>query len=165
MSYNIKEVIGFIVRHDHNANMMDMEDSDLTPLKIQKLLYYAQGHILANLGKPLFKEDFVAWQHGPVIKKIYESFKHLGKEIIGFEVAGTDEYDPVQLLKDKKSYDLLNHVMNYYNQYSPWKLRNMSHEESPWKNTTLDMIISKASIKAFFSESWIASRIQCLPVT
>lgn len=165
MPYDIKEVIGFIVRHDHNANMVDMEDSDLTPLKIQKLLYYAQGHILGALGKPLFKEDFVAWQHGPVIKKIYESFKHLGKEIIGFEVGGTDEYNCSNLLKDRKSYEVLNNVMHYYNQYSPWKLRNMSHEESPWKHADTGMIISKDSIKEFFSQYWIQSRIKCFPAT
>ncbi len=42
------------------------EDTDVSNLRVQKLLYYAQGHYLAAKGIPLFDEAIQAWSHGPV---------------------------------------------------------------------------------------------------
>jgi hypothetical protein len=39
-------------------------DADLSNLKLQKLLYYAQGHYLARTGTPLFPETIEA---GPTV--------------------------------------------------------------------------------------------------
>ncbi len=43
------------------------EAFDVTPLKLQKLLYYCQGYALALTGKPLFPEPVEAWRYGPVV--------------------------------------------------------------------------------------------------
>ncbi|KJW07325.1 Panacea domain-containing protein [Orientia tsutsugamushi] len=37
----------------------------ITQLKLQKLVYFAQGAHLALFDKPLFKEDIEAWENGP----------------------------------------------------------------------------------------------------
>ena len=42
----------------------------LTPLKLQKILYYAQGWSYVWDGVPLFEEEFEAWQYGPVNRQI-----------------------------------------------------------------------------------------------
>ena len=47
------------------------EYEDLTNLKLQKLVYYAQGIHLAIYGKPLFNEAIKAWEHGPVVPELY----------------------------------------------------------------------------------------------
>src|SRR5260363_307462 len=39
----------------------------LSNLKIQKLVYYAQGFHLALFSRPLFENAIEAWTHGPVI--------------------------------------------------------------------------------------------------
>src|SRR4051812_2003689 len=39
----------------------DVPGFDISPLKLQKLLYYAQGYYLASYGKPLFEENFLKW--------------------------------------------------------------------------------------------------------
>jgi uncharacterized phage-associated protein len=41
---------------------------DLTHLKLQKLVYYAQGFHLGLFDKPLFEEPIEAWAHGPVVQ-------------------------------------------------------------------------------------------------
>lgn len=62
-----------------NRVQMNFEDSEyITNLKLQKLLYYAQGYFLAKKDIPLFDEDFLAWEHGPVIRKIYNIYKENG---------------------------------------------------------------------------------------
>ncbi|WP_208932366.1 Panacea domain-containing protein [[Haemophilus] ducreyi] len=48
------------------------ENGDLiSNLKIQKLVYYAQGFSLAINNKPLFSEKIQAWTHGPVTPELY----------------------------------------------------------------------------------------------
>ncbi len=42
----------------------------ISNLKLQKLLYYAQGFHLALYDKLLFSEDIEAWQHGPVVRDV-----------------------------------------------------------------------------------------------
>lgn len=48
---------------------------NLTNLKLQKLLYYAQAWHLALRNAPLFDEDFQAWVHGPVLPSQYLRFR------------------------------------------------------------------------------------------
>lgn len=50
----------------------------VTNLKLQKLLYYAQGFHLAVYGEPLFEEEIQAWAHGPVIPSVYNRLKRYG---------------------------------------------------------------------------------------
>ena len=47
----------------------------ISNLKLQKLLYLAQGFFLAIYGEPLFPEHIEAWTHGPVVPEIYRRFK------------------------------------------------------------------------------------------
>lgn len=51
--------------------------ASLTPLKLQKILYFAQGWSFVWDNKPLFAETFEAWQYGPVNPKIYNYFKNM----------------------------------------------------------------------------------------
>jgi uncharacterized phage-associated protein len=58
----------------------DPEAGDvISNLKLQKLLYYAQGFHLAIYGERLFIEQIKAWKHGPVVPDIYHHFKKHGE--------------------------------------------------------------------------------------
>ena len=60
----------------HFLALQDEDAGDLiSNLKLQKLLYYAQGIHLALNGQPLYPERIEAWQHGPVVPEIYHAFK------------------------------------------------------------------------------------------
>ncbi|KAF0114088.1 MAG: putative prophage protein [Rhodospirillaceae bacterium] len=106
------------------------EDSEgLTHLKLQKLLYYAQGFHLALFGCRLFPDMIEAWDHGPVILSVWQVFRQHGSMPLPVPPIGTS----VSLSAEQR--DLLNDVWNTYGQFSAWKLRNMTHEEAPWKET------------------------------
>ena len=47
---------------------------DITPLALQKALYYIQGFYYAFMDSFLFAEDCEAWVHGPVYRQIYNRF-------------------------------------------------------------------------------------------
>jgi uncharacterized phage-associated protein len=50
----------------------------ISNLKLQKLLYYAQGFHLALYDEPLFPEAIEAWTHGPVVPDLYRHYKKYG---------------------------------------------------------------------------------------
>ena len=57
-------------------------ESDITNLKLNKLLYFAQGHCLAVTRKPLFDGLIEARDLGPVIPVVHHKYKICGKNPI-----------------------------------------------------------------------------------
>jgi len=143
----------FLLRNDIEA---DFGDTDLiTHLKLQKLLYYAQGIALAVFGKPIFDEDILAWKHGPVVLSVYEEYKECGSDPI--EVIRTEDDDRIleAMEADESNRNVLEATFTNYGKYSAWHLRNMTHDERPWKETALNDVISKELIKKFFRDEVI----------
>lgn len=114
----------------------------ITNLKLQKLLYYCQGFNIALKGRPLFKEDILAWEHGPVVREVYDIYKTYSANNIP---APTGD---VNLSKPEK--DLIVDVWNVYGQFSAWRLRELTHNEAPWKETPRDMVITNSKLKSYF---------------
>ncbi|MFW6030226.1 MAG: type II TA system antitoxin MqsA family protein, partial [Halanaerobiales bacterium] len=56
--------------------------ADITPLALQKLLYYAQSFHKVFFNNYLFSEDCEAWVHGPVYREIYYKYKGYGYDLI-----------------------------------------------------------------------------------
>jgi len=107
----------------------DTNDGDgVSNLKLQKLAYYAQGFYSAIFGKPLFDNVISAWSHGPVVSDLYHSYKQFGSN----RIPVPPNFDVSSL--DNEEFELLEEVFEVFGQYSAWKLRNMTHEESPWLN-------------------------------
>jgi uncharacterized phage-associated protein len=127
--------------------LSEPEEGDfITNLKAQKLCYYAQGFALAVLGRPLFDEEILRWDHGPVVRSLYDEFrKHSGN---GIHVPEDFDADAVFTSEEQ---DLLREVWDVYGQFSAWKLRNMTHEEPPWKNTRRNEVITHEAMKAYFA--------------
>lgn len=123
----------------------DEEAGDvISNLKLQKLVYYVQGFSLAMNNRPMFEEDIYAWQHGPVVPSLYHNFKDNG----AFGIPKPVDFDVSTIPAEDR--ELMDEVYDVYGQFSAWKLRNMTHEEAPWKNTPINCVISKGSMKNFF---------------
>lgn len=110
----------------------EQNEATMSNLKLQKLLYYAQGHYLGTHGSPLFDDDIEAWAHGPVVRSVYHHLKRYGNNAIDVdEVVGEDfDWDEFRDVED----DLMR-VWNAYGKYEAWALRNRTHREAPWKDT------------------------------
>ncbi len=111
----------FILKVDRAAG------DDITHLKLQKLVYYAQAWHLAMHGRPLFPERMEAWLHGPVCREVYDRFRHLSWNPIPASAAVSDFSDV-----DEATGDFLDEVREVYGQYSATRLEQMTHEEAPW---------------------------------
>lgn len=100
----------------------------ISNLKLQKLVYYAQGFHLALKGAPLFNEPLQAWNHGPVSPELYRMFRDHGAGALPRPVN-------CELTLTAEETDLLDEVYAVYGQFSAWKLRDLTHDEAPWKNS------------------------------
>lgn len=125
---------------------LDDEETDdyICNMKLQKLVYYAQGTFLAIHGKPLFDEPIEAWTHGPVVPSVYREFKDHGARPIA-PVRDLDES-----LYSAEVSAVLDDVWDVFGQYSGRKLRSMTHEEPPWRNTRSRQTISLDSMREYF---------------
>jgi uncharacterized phage-associated protein len=116
----------------------------MSNLKLQKLLYYAQGFHLAMYDAPIFAEDIRAWQYGPVVPEVYSEFKKFGSGSIDvLSLVGAVELD-------ERENSLIIDVWNVYGQYSAFRLMEFTHEEPPWKSTPLNQVISHDKLREYF---------------
>ncbi len=126
--------------------------ADRSNLKLQKLLYYAQGHYLASAGKPLFNEEIEAWSHGPVVADVYHEFKGRGSSDLNLSPDDPFTFD----LIDVQTQQYLLQVWGAYAKFGAWSLREMTHKEAPWlsifKMGIRHQVIPKAVIKAHFKQ-------------
>lgn len=107
----------------------EAEGEELSNLKLQKLLYYAQGHHLAKRHTRLFSDQIQAWSHGPVVPDVYHEYKGCGSATIELPDDDPFTWDDV----DTETAGLLSKVWNTYGGFSAGRLRNMTHLEPPWK--------------------------------
>lgn len=126
---------------------------EVTNLKLQKLLYYLQGHHLAINDEPLFDDAIEAWDLGPVVCDVYHTFKGYGNStIILPETENNFDFIP-QKLKI-----FINNVYTHYRQYSAIKLVDMTHSEKPWELTykkSMSNVINNDLIKDYFKTTEI----------
>ena len=122
----------------------EAEGDLISNLKLQKLVYYAQGFHLALHDKPLFEEDIYAWTHGPVVPELYHEYKEYGSG----HVPCPEEFD-FSILEDAREF--LDEIYDTFGQFSAWKLRNMTHEEPPWREASdRREVITHESLKEYF---------------
>ncbi|MBM6445292.1 SocA family protein [Pseudomonas sp. MIL9] len=128
------------------------DDGDLiSNLKLQKLVYYAQGFSLALHGEPLFPEPIEAWKHGPVVPALYREYRDFKSDAIPVPI----DFDPS--IFSRKTKQLLDEVYDVYGQYSAWKLRQLTHSESPWQDNYIEGVLSQQipleEMQAYFRDN------------
>ena len=124
-------------------------DDQITNLKLNKLLYYAQGCYLARTGKPLFQDAIEAWTLGPVVPAIYHKYKVCGRAPIR---AVDDDYSDEQF--SEQELETLLDVMREFGQYTGSALVSMTHKAgTPWSETATGKVISNDCIRKYFEKN------------
>ncbi|MGM1061601.1 type II toxin-antitoxin system antitoxin SocA domain-containing protein [Saccharothrix sp. Mg75] len=111
-----------------------------SPMKLQKLLYYAQAWHLAEHDEPLFDARIEAWRRGPVVPEVYH--RHQGRS----EVFAWEEGDPGAL--DERGRAVVGSVVQRYGHFSRHELSDMAHAEEPWRVARGDLPESEPSDEA-----------------
>lgn len=99
----------------------------LTPMKLQKLLYYVQGWSLAETGAAIFREQIEAWCEGPVVPAVQAAYQGHEKDPILDAPESPPQLDPA-------TRELIENVWDKYKHYSAFGLSAMAQSESPWQH-------------------------------
>lgn len=104
---------------------------EVTPLMLQKLLYFIQGVYSALYEKPIFEEDCRAWVHGPVYPEVYELFRDFKYNPIDDARFALLEGTADALTEEEKK--VIDLVVNTFGMYGGKVLERITHNEAPWK--------------------------------
>ena len=109
----------------------EKDNRTITPMKIIKLVYIAQGWYLAlKNGNSLISENAEAWKYGPVIPSLYDRFRTWGSSVI----SEIPNIDTTIILKE--DLEVLDDVWNNYGDKSGIQLSGKTHEpNTPWSKT------------------------------
>lgn len=148
----------------HLAEYILQKCGGMSHLKLQKLLYYVQAMHLAYFDQPLIEDDFEAWVHGPVSRKVFSSIKD--HSVLYDEVQYTNdgiEPFPDTLLKQDlttEQLELVDEVLSEFGKLSSLQLEGLTHSESPWMGARVgyaaadrcNVIIPKETMRNYYKQ-------------
>lgn len=132
----------------------------LTPMKLQKLLYFAQGHSLSLLDKSLIRDDCQCWPYGPVYPHVYTALRCYGTNTIEEPIVDEsklERFDPNQI--SESDFSFLRSLWKRYGRFDAFYLSELTHiPDGPWAKVRAQTdhkgrrpIIDKSLIRDFFN--------------
>lgn len=145
------------------ANYIVISLEEVTPLALEKLLFFSNGVNYALNGTQLISEQCQAWMHGPVYPVIYNRYKKYGYKPIDDGIR-SGRGCMLSKLTDKEI-EAINLVINTFGLYSPKILEKISHSQEPWKEKRVGIkekdagteAISEVAVKEFYEERGLNS--------
>ena len=111
------------------------DNKNISPMKLQKLMFYAQVRNITLLGEKIFEEEPEAWDNWPVFASLWKEVKYydlLGKVEEGL-VLGEAEMDAPLSWFTEPQKNIIYQVWEHYGWLPAEKLSEMTHNETPWK--------------------------------
>ena len=156
--------------HDGRAVANSILDSaerlgrPLTHMALQKIAYFAHGLHLAARGDSLIRQPIEAWEHGPVVRVIYDAFRGAGDAPIRTRAQRLDPVTREQAVVEpdlaEETAWFVEQVVRQYGHIHASELRRMTHEDgSPWHQVwhapggrvTLGMRIDNEVVRDYFA--------------
>lgn len=100
---------------------------EMTSMKLQKLVYYAQAWTIVWDELPLFSERIEAWANGPVVRELYEAHQGQFKVTSGSLKCFAD----ISRLSEQQK-ENIDKVLEFYGNKTAQWLIDLSHMEDPW---------------------------------
>ena len=148
MAYSAVAVANSIIKVAKNKGV-----NDLTPMKIQKLMYFAQFFYLKNFEDGILIDDnFVRWRFGPVIPSLYYQLRSYGsKPVHDYIRQLSPDYEAIVYMMSKKnstSWDFLDQVFDKFGHLDVISLSALIHrKDSSWSTGAIDTVITIDDMK------------------
>ncbi|MBQ8161809.1 MAG: DUF4065 domain-containing protein [Clostridia bacterium] len=159
----LMDVSAFFIALAQDMAELQMGDA-MTNLRLQTLLYYAQGWSLARHGEPLFEESIEAWEYGPVVPVCHGWYRGFGHGFLTAQMPPKEAFTADE-------YELLTDTFAKLSRFSTSHLLAMTRKAgSPWDrawNHSKSREIPSKEIGAFFSKmplSGIREKLDHIPV-
>ena len=153
MTYPTKDVVNAILQRSFREGRRDV-----SPMKVQKLLFYLDGWYLAVTGEPAIDDAFEVWKFGPVVPTVYHELKSYGSGPVTSYLKRLDlttkTYQAYVVADtESKFQEVLDLTWEKYVGIDPLRLSAMTHApDSPWAKAKRrgDTIIDNETIKTYF---------------
>jgi uncharacterized phage-associated protein len=152
-----------IVVANEIIKLANAEKIDITPMKLQKILYLANGIYYKKRGEKLIKEKFEAWDYGPVVRSVYATYR---------ECKGDNINEPIDELIHTKGFsfalassinvedgdfEIIKEAWDNAKNLSAFTLSAWSHNKnSPWEKAfnanPKQVYISDGEIQNYFNQ-------------
>lgn len=112
------------------------ENIDITPMKMQKMIYLVYKSYYKRTDKKLFDEKFEVWKYGPVLPSVYDAFKVNGANAIReYHKESNGSVFVVNEDTSRNFKDVLDLIWNKYKHYDGIRLSEMTHRKNTawWK--------------------------------
>ncbi|MCH9845266.1 MAG: DUF4065 domain-containing protein [Alphaproteobacteria bacterium] len=132
--------------------LSELVDWNITNLQLQKILYITHMfYIGRELGPKLIREEFEAWDYGPVIPVVYRELKSFGSSNI------LNIFTTNRLKEDEIDYTFLREITNDLKEYTGGELVSITHHpEGAWhkcyKENVKGIVIPTEEIKNEYDE-------------
>lgn len=130
----------------------------ITPLKLQKLLYYVKAWSVVQPWGPSGEQGkivdgpFMRWPHGPVNRAVYDHFKAHGRQAL--QPVSLGQYEPKGPMRD-----FIDFVGASYVRFPAMTLSVMTHREDPWRLTPDGSVISVARLQTYYEKQPFAQNL------
>jgi len=110
---------------------------EVSNMKLQKLMYFCHADFLVKTRRLLIRQEFEAWEFGPVIPCLYQEFKEFGRKPITGRATRFDPIKCVTEVAEPCNLGTYEHIVeesfSLYSRHSAATLSNLSHvENGPW---------------------------------
>lgn len=136
LSYTAQDVALWILTEAQKCNV------PVSPMKLQKLLYYCQGYNIGMCSEPLFTDKIEAWEHGPVVRSVYHAYRRHG-------ALNITDFDRMEAPGNFR--DLISCVLKDKGAMSATDLSKETHNESPYQSVERDTEITLDHMEKFFA--------------
>lgn len=120
---------------NYYINKANDEGTELTPMKLIKMVYIAHGWHLGLKNASLINEGIQAWKYGPVVPSVYENFKSYKDTQVSKPAYILTEQGQILCpeIKDENVKPFLDEVWNAYKKFNGLQLSTLTHQKgTPW---------------------------------
>ena len=108
------------------AKFITERTGELTAMKLQKLMYYAQAWNMVWEEEPLFADNFHAWANGPTLPALYNHHRGMFK----VDASLFQDANSSRLTETEKGN--IDKVLAFYGGKTTQYLNNLTQLEAPW---------------------------------
>lgn len=138
MAYTAKAIANAVIERARERNI-----NDINPMKLQKLIFFAQSWHLRLINQILFDDPIERWKYGPVVRDVYHEFKMFSYHPIRTYATDALGFTPTVRPEDDFTWDFLNRILDVYGSYSATELSEMTHKpDTAWSMGELNTIIT-----------------------
>jgi uncharacterized phage-associated protein len=120
-------------------------------MSLEKMIYYAQCFHLVLHDAPLFPDEILAWQKGPVVGAVYSHYAGFGWNLI------IPDEDAGSVLPEGAAH-FLKQIVSFFGRYTAIRLSEATHLEDPWRdardgippNVASGIVIPQVVMKSYY---------------